>query len=63
MSDLPPELQPESAETSRRRRQRMWLGVGIPSLMGAALAVALGIPYWIVLIFLALEAIGIFFST
>jgi hypothetical protein len=63
MDDLPPELRPESEEQYQRRRQRMWLGIGIPSVIGAGLAIALGVPWWIVLIFLVLEAIGIFFST
>ena len=60
MSDIPPEL---TEEEYQKRRQRMWIGIGVPSLMGAGLAVLLGVPWWIVAIFIVLEAFTIFFST
>jgi hypothetical protein len=63
MSDIPPELRPDTEEEYQKRRQRMWIGIGVPSLIGALLAVALGVPWWIVAIFIALEAITIFFTT
>jgi hypothetical protein len=39
------------------------LGIGLPSLLAGLVAVGLGIPWWIVLIFLALVAVGIVFNT
>ena len=63
MSDLPPELRPEPEEMSERRRRRMWLGIGIPTLAAAVLAGLLGVPWLIVIGFCALVAAGIIFGT
>jgi hypothetical protein len=41
----------------------MWAGIGIPTLIGAGLAWALGVPWWIVLLVVVGVAAGIFFST
>jgi hypothetical protein len=59
MSDLPPELRPESDEDHTRRVQRMWLGLGVPTLIAAVIALALGMPWWIVLIFIVVVAVGV----
>jgi phage shock protein PspC (stress-responsive transcriptional regulator) len=63
MGDIPPELQPDSPEDYERRKRRMWLGIGIPGVIGAGLALALGIPWWIVAIFVVLLASGVFLNT
>jgi hypothetical protein len=63
MSDVPPELRPETTEEYERRKRRMWFGLGIPTLIGSALAIALSVPWWIVAIFIAIVASGLLINT
>jgi hypothetical protein len=61
--DLPPELRPESPEDYERRRRTMWFGIGAPTVIGAVLAMALGVPWWVVAVVVVGVGLGIFFST
>lgn len=63
MSDVPPELRPDSPEDYERRKRTMWIGIGVPAVLASGLALALGIPWWIVLIFVVLVASGVFLNT
>jgi hypothetical protein len=63
MSDIPPELRPESTEDYERRKRRMWIGLGVPTLLASGLAIALGVPWWIVAIFIVVVASGLLVNT
>lgn len=54
---------PFGPEDPSAYRRKILLGIGIPSLLAGIVAIALGIPWWIVLIFLAVVALGTVLNT
>jgi len=48
---------------SRARRIRLWIGFGVPSVVAGIVAIALGIPWWIIVIVLAVLVVGMVFNT
>ena len=63
MSDVPPELRPDTPEDYARRKHRMWIGLGVPTVIASLLALALGIPWWAVAIFIVVVASGVFLNS
>ena len=59
----PPKRPATDSDERRRTRIRMLAGVGIPSVIGAVVAGLLGIPWWIVVIFLFVVAAGILLNS
>ncbi len=59
----PPEPPSTDPDDQRRNRTKMLAGVGVPALIGAVVAGLLGIPWWIVAIFLGLVVVGILLNS
>ncbi len=59
----PPEPPSSDPDDQRRNRIKMLAGVGVPALIGAVVAGLLGIPWWIVAVFLGLVVLGILLNS
>lgn len=59
----PPQPPSTDPDERRRTRVRMLAGVGVPSVIGSVVAGLLGIPWWIVVIFLVIVALGILLNS
>ena len=58
-----PQPPPSDPAEDRRRRLKVLAGVGIPALIGSIVAGMLGIPWWIIMIFLVVIALGVLLNS
>jgi hypothetical protein len=41
----------------------MWIGFGLPAVVAGIMALALGIPWWVIAIVLVVLTVGLLFNT
>ena len=54
---------PEDEQLARERKIKLMIGFGVPALIAGGISIALGIPWWIILVVLAVLGAGMMFNT